>query len=147
MTFDTKYTHAISLSLTTVQYIKTSQVLRGTLMLLLLLLLMMVAMAMRRKMRIVFFFFSFAGDFTGRPVVAMNEAVLRRPPMVPRTACSALLVPLTRSPPSAADGSGSPAGHDDSDLDYYCDGHDKIIRRVNVILPMISCDKNTGKLY
>ena len=27
---------------------------------------------------IVFFFFSFAGDYTGRPAVAMKEAVLRR---------------------------------------------------------------------
>ena len=30
-----------------------------------------------------FFFFSFAGDYTGRPVVVMNETVLRRSPMVP----------------------------------------------------------------
>ena len=29
------------------------------------------------------FFFSFAGDYSGRPVVVMNEAVLRRSPMVP----------------------------------------------------------------
>ena len=30
-----------------------------------------------------FFFFSFAGDYTGTPVKVMNEAVLRRSPMVP----------------------------------------------------------------
>ena len=41
----------------------------------------------------------------------MNEAVLRRSPMVPHSLLSALLLPLTRSPSSAADGSGSPAGH------------------------------------
>ena len=30
-----------------------------------------------------FFFFSFAGDYTGRPAVVMNVAVLRRSPMIP----------------------------------------------------------------
>ena len=43
-----------------------------------------------------FFFFSFAGVYTGRPVVVLNEAVIRRSPMV-RTACSLDSFPL-RSP-------------------------------------------------
>ena len=43
------------------------------------------------------FFFSFAGDYTGRPVVVMKEAVLCRSPMS-RTTCSALLLPLARNP-------------------------------------------------
>ena len=30
-----------------------------------------------------FFFFSFAGDYTGRPAVVMNEAVLHRSLMIP----------------------------------------------------------------
>ena len=59
-----------------------------------------------------FFFFSSAGDYTGRPIEVMNENC---PPQITygpvRTVCSALLLPLAGSPPSAADGSGSSAGH------------------------------------
>ena len=35
------------------------------------------------SLEIFFFFFSLAGDYTGRPVVVVNEAVLCRSPMVP----------------------------------------------------------------
>ena len=30
-----------------------------------------------------YFFFAFAGDYTGRPIAEVNDAVLRRSPMVP----------------------------------------------------------------
>ena len=49
------------------------------------------------------FFFLFAGDYSGRPVAAKNEAVLRGSPIWSRTVCSELLLPLARSPSSATD--------------------------------------------
>ena len=52
-----------------------------------------------------FFVFSFAWlDYIGRAVAAMNLAVLCRSTLVPQTACSAVLLPLSSSPPLAADG-------------------------------------------
>ena len=42
----------------------------------------MIVIMVIMMMMVVAFFFSFAGDYTGRPVVAMNETVFRRSPMV-----------------------------------------------------------------
>ena len=40
-------------------------------------------------------FFSLAGDYTERPVAAMNEAVLRRLPMVPYSWLGLMMVLMT----------------------------------------------------